>query len=294
MAAGLALFTTGAWWWGSNRPAATPGRPAAERAPEPKQDARPAPLPRPLPQSKAQPSAGPAREERDARVAAIKRDYDEMTARFAAEFSAAGENFPGGLNAYLRQLALLEREKWRDLAAVLPPDELEQLQLVDTHAGKLVQQWLGDTAASAEQRRAVFALQRDFDDRFALTFDLTPPALLARERARQETQARIRVALGDELFASWLRVEGADFGNFANYTSQLGLPADAALNLWRVKSDFTIQRLENAARTDYSVEQLRAAQAALAQETLARVIGILGPGPTQAAGSEVLGWLPRP
>jgi len=253
-----------------------------------------APLAQPFPHSSAQPAAGPTQEARDARVAAIKRDYDEMTARFAAEFSAAGDNFPGGLNAYLRQLALLEREKWRDLAAVLPPGELEKLQLADTHAGKLVQQGLGDTAASAEQRRAAFALQRDFDDRFALTFDLSPPALLARERARQETQARMRVALGDELFASWLRVEGADFGNFTNYASQLGLPADAAMNLWRVKSEFTIRRLENAARSDYSVEQLRAAQAVLAQETLSRVIGILGPGPTQSAGSDVLGWLPRP
>jgi len=246
--------------------------------------------------SRGRDSAPPIRStaaERAALVARIKRDYEEMLERFSAEFGAAGKSFPGGLNAYLRQLALLDREKWKDLASVLPSAELEKLQMAETHAGKLVQQWLGKTGATEDQKQAVFQLQRAFDDQFALTFDLSPPALLERERARQETQSRIRETIGDELFGAWLRGEGADYANFAAYAAHQGLPPETAMNLWRTKNDFILRRLENAARSDLALEQLNAAQAALRRQTEARVLAILGPGATLTAGSDVLGWMPR-
>src|SRR5882724_4363203 len=62
--------------------------------------------------------------ERMARADKIRRDYDEMTTKFSADYSAAGNAFPGGLSAYLKQLALLQREKHKDLAAILTPAEL--------------------------------------------------------------------------------------------------------------------------------------------------------------------------
>ena len=67
--------------------------------------------------------------EKAARVAQIRRDYDEIRAKTSADFAAAGTSYPGGLNAFLRQLALLEREKRRDFAAVLDPGELEDLEM---------------------------------------------------------------------------------------------------------------------------------------------------------------------
>src|SRR6185503_5624018 len=116
-------------------------------------------------------------------------------------------NFPGGLNAFLRQLALLEREKHEDFAALLDPRELEDLEMVDTTAGQTVSRVLGDTNATEEQKRQAFRLQREFENKFALTFDLTPPALLTRERERIVTQEKVRAVLGDDLFSSWLRSE---------------------------------------------------------------------------------------
>jgi hypothetical protein len=293
----LALLMIGALviWWRSARVERTRsvGRtpeknaavtaPAAHPIPEPKRARPPETANRPL-------SAA----EKAARVEKIKRDYDEIRTKASADFSAAGTNFPGGLNAFLRQLALLEREKRADLAAVLSAAELEDLEMRETTAGQLVQKWLGDTAASEAQRREVFRLQRAFEEKFALTFDLTPGALLARETSRQQLQEQIRGVLGDALFASWLRAEGGDFAQFQKFAAQQGLPADAPLNLWRAKNEFTRQRLElNARGTDRRNEQFRAAQAALTQEIEARVLGIVGPGAMTAARNEVLAWLPR-
>lgn len=231
--------------------------------------------------------------EKAARVEQIRRDYDEIRAKASAEFAAAGNSYPGGLNAFLRQLALLEREKRNDFAAVLDPAELEQLELRETPAGQRVQRQLGISAATDEQRREVFRTQRAFEDQFALTFDLTPPALLERERTRLATQEKIRGVLGDALFLEWLRGEGAEFEQIRSFTGQQGLPADAALNLWHAKSDLTVRRLEVAARSGLAPETMRQLQDQLTRQAEDRVFAILGPGAMETAKQQVLGWLPR-
>ncbi len=223
----------------------------------------------------------------------IKRDYDEIRKKVSADYTAAGTNFPGGLQAFLRQLALLEKEKHVDLAALLDPKELEDLEMRETTSGQLVQRLLGETAASEEQRRRVFRLQYEFDDRFALTFDISPPALLEREAARQALQEKICEVMGNDFFVSWLKGEGETFTQLTAFTEKQGLPAGAALDVWRAKNEFTLRRLELSARRDLTNEQLRAAQTQVRVNTEARLMAILGPGALTVAYHEVLGWLPR-
>jgi hypothetical protein len=230
--------------------------------------------------------------EKSAWVGRIQRDYDEIRAKASSDFAALAAAFPGGLNAYLRQLALIEREKRRDLAAVLSARELEQLEFRETPAGHVVQELLGSSGATAEQMRGAFHLQLAFEDRFSPAFDSSPPALLERERARHETQEKIRGLLGDDLFTTWLRGEGPEHGHVAEFMAQQGLPAALALGLWRTKNEFTLRRLELAAQSGQSPEESRAAWSALVEQTRTRVLALLGPRAMQAAGHEVLGWLP--
>lgn len=230
--------------------------------------------------------------EKAARIAKIKRDYDEIRSKASAEYSAAGAAFPGGLNAFLKQLALLEREKRADYAKVLTPRELEDLEMSETSAGNLVERLLGPTHATVEQRRTVFQLQRAFEDQFALTFDLTPKALFERESARQRTQEQIRAVLGDDLFGSWLYGEGEDYALWVAFAAKHTLPDSVPFDLWRAKNEYTRRRLELAAQK-LPAEQQRAAQAALALEIESRVLQIVGPSVLQSGRSTVLGWLPK-
>jgi hypothetical protein len=241
-----------------------------------------------------EPPAGPlSAAERAARIEKIKRDYEEIRAKASTDYSTAGAGFPGGLNAFLRQLALLEREKRSDFAAILPPQELEDLEMRETTAGQLVQRLLGGTAASEDQRRAVFRLQREFEDRFALTFDVTPAALLEREAERQQTQEKIRGVLGDGLFGAWLAGEGEDYAGFVAFAAKENLSTAMSLELWRAKNDFTLRRLEIAANRSLSPDQRTAAQKMAVQQTEIRLMNMIGPGALQAARGEVLRWLPR-
>lgn len=232
--------------------------------------------------------------DRMARADKVRRDYDEMTAKFSADYAAAGSAFPGGLSAYLRQLALLQSEKRKDLAALLTPRELEDLELRETVAGQLVQRWLGDTAATDEQRRAVFRLQKENEDQFALTFDLSPAALLAREVARQQTQQKIHDVLGDELFGAWLRGEGTDYAAYVAFAQQAGLAAGVPLDLWRAKNEFVVAQLQLRARTDLVPSQIAEAERSLIDQTVARLTGLLGPSALAGPARAILTWLPLP
>jgi hypothetical protein len=230
--------------------------------------------------------------EKAARIEKIKRDYDDIRAKAAADYGAAGAKFPGGLNAFLRQLALLEREKRADFAAFLSPTELEDLEYRETSAGQLTQRLLADTAATEEQRRAVFRRQLAFEDRFALTFDLAPKALLEREAARQQLQQEIRRELGDALFSAWLRGEGGDFANFSKFVGEQRLPESLAFQLWETKNEFVRRRLELSA-LGLPAEQARALQGALAKEMEGRVRGVLGSAADRPGARELLAWLPK-
>ncbi len=255
---------------------------------------RPAPA-GPAARESAATAPGPAglSPEKIARIERIKRDYDEVRARASADYASAGAAFPGGLNGFLRQLALLEREKRVDFAAFLTARELEDLEMVETSAGQLVQRRLGESAASEALRHAVFRLQIEFDDRFALTFDVAPKALLERETARREMNDRIRTTVGDDLFAVWLRGEGADYLQLAELAAQQQLPVSAGIELWRVKTEFTLGRLEINAAGTMPIAEFRAKQAALAQKIELRLMGILGAGTVQLARDTAFQWLPK-
>lgn len=264
-------------------PAGPPGRIAGPRAgADPPGDAGKMPAPPPLTAA-----------EKAARLEKIKRDYDEIRTTAAAEYGRLGAKFPGGLNAFLKQLALLELEKRRDYAQFLTPRELEDLLLLETNAGQLVKKLLADTAATDEQRRAAFRLQLAFDDAHAMKFDLTPRVLHERETARQRLQEEIRGVLGDALFASWLRGEGGEFAQFQQFAAEQGLPPSTALDLWRAKNEFTRRRLELNAQTAQAPVQTKIAQQALIQQTETRVFAIVGATAMPAARQRILDWLPK-
>lgn len=287
----LALAVGGAWWWrGGRRVAAAPTSKFAQVANAVR---RAAALPNPG-ASTPRPVRAPAAEDKAAAIARIKRDYDEMRTKVASDYAAAGPAFPGGLNGFLRQLALLERERRADYLKVLTPQELEELELRESHAGDVVRTLLGDTAATPEQRRAAFELQREFDDKYALTFDLSPAFLLARERDRQAMQEQVRTVLGDALFGSWLRGEGKEFAVATAFAAQHGSSPDLPLALWRLRNQYALARLEVSASPAASTDDVREANAALARKAEADARTLLGAAADDPAAGDLLSWLPKP
>lgn len=226
-----------------------------------------------------------------ARVAKIQRDYEEIRTKTSADYRAAGESFPGGINAFLRQLALLELEMRRDLAAALTPEQLEDYLMKGSTTGQALQRRLEGVDVTDEQRRLVFRAQQEFDDRFSLIFDIAPAALRERTKAQFETREKIRATLGDEAYAAWLRTEDPSYAALRALAAERGLASTAVSELWQIKDDWTLRKLEIAAQPELTADQRTQMQAALASQIRARVAGLVGEEAMQP-GSEALGWLP--
>ncbi len=229
-------------------------------------------------------------EEKRARVERIKRDYDEVRTRAAADYAAAGGSFPGGLNAFLRQLALLEREKRADLATVLSAAELDELELAETNAGQTVRRALAGTGAAEAQVRAVFQLEREFQDRFALVFDLTPAALLERQRVRDQYDDRVLAVLEPADGLAWLAARDGDQGLMNEWVRQRGLPPGVSLELWRIKAGFVLRRLE--LKTAEKPSPLALGE--LIRDTERRLAAAAGPDAPVRERDGAFRWLPRP
>ncbi|MEO7599358.1 MAG: hypothetical protein ABIV50_10525 [Opitutus sp.] len=228
---------------------------------------------------------------KDDRIAAIERDYDEMRAKISADFAVITAESPNGLAVFLRQLTMIEREKRSDLAAVLTASELEEYELTRSPAGQVVAELLNDTSASDAQRRAVFQLQRAFAEQFGLALDFAPASNLAREQARYRTQEKIRDVLGDNLFAGWLRGEGSEFEEIRQFVADCHLPSATALELWRIKNELTLRRLEMTAQPDLSLANARELHAKLMRDIRSRVLNEIGLSPLQAGNIDSLRWL---
>lgn len=228
--------------------------------------------------------------EKKARLEQIRRDYGEIRAKMVQEYGAAGQKFPGGLNAFLRQLALLEREMHADFAKALTPEELEDYEMQESTTGKAIEQRVADLRLTDEQKRVVYRVQREFDDRFALVFDVSPAALLERMKAQLIAREKIRATLGDEAYAKWLRAEDPGYFALQKMVQEQGLRI-AVDDLWRIKDDWTQRKLEIAADSRLSPEQQAGMQAALAEQTRSRVLALVGSHAVQSA-TEAFSWLP--
>ena len=226
-----------------------------------------------------------------ARIDKIRRDYDEIRTKMSADYGAAGDKFPGGVSAFLKQLALLEREMHADFATVLTPRELEDYEMSESTTGQVLRRRLGDSAVTDGQRRAVFRLQREFDDRFALVFDVSPAALAERTKLQQAVREKVRALVGDAVFATWLSAEDPSYAAMRTMAAQEGLPGTTVEELWRIKNDFIQGRLEIAAQAGLTAPQRAAMQAALADQTRSRVSVLVRPE-ALLPGNEALAWLP--
>lgn len=226
-----------------------------------------------------------------AQIKAILHDYEEIQSKMSADYGAAGERFPGGLRAFLRELALIDREKRADLAKVMAPRELEDYEIGTSAAGQKMRAALDGTVATDEQRRAVFRTEQDFNDKFGFTFDLSPQALAVREAARIATQRQVRDILGDALFAGWLQQNDPNFGHFVEFAQENHLPAGTAIGLLMLKNNFIMSALDIASAPPEAVAQRRAALLELGRM---QARGITATLPAEVIDREVASWLKQP
>jgi hypothetical protein len=149
----------------------------------------------------------------------IQQDYEEMMAKFSANgIQLASDK---------QRLALLRTERDRDIAALLTPSELAEYDLRTSSTSLALRSRFGEAIQSEDDFRRLYALQKAFDDTFALDPSAprpTPEFMQQRAAAERQLQDDFRAALGDEKFAGLQRASDQELRALDALATRLNLP----------------------------------------------------------------------
>jgi hypothetical protein len=235
-------------------------------------------------------------EKADAAVDVLSR-YDELSAEI---YRRTGGRF---VPEDREKLGAIDRERRAALEKVLTPQEITEYELRASPSANQLRADLAAFHANEEEFRAIFALQRPFDERFNRnqvdSLD-TAERLNDYNQAHQQLLDQIAAALGPARFADYERANDLLFQQTSRLVARLDLPADAATQVWSIQQ--SIQQRADAIRSDEGTPAAErdARLAALASEATEKITGTLGPRGLEAYKQYGGGWLttlgthPRP
>jgi hypothetical protein len=202
----------------------------------------------------------------------ISQDYSELAMQIRSE--AQGLMLPEDR----QKLALLEKEKWKDYAAVLTPDELADFELRTSTTANNMRYQLSAFEPSEQEFRALFPLQKAFDDNFGPNSGRSingMEAMNQRRDAEKQLIAEAKAVLGEERGAEYERSRDYSYQSVANIAKRLELPKSAALDVWNLQKDIEQRSRALQMNRELTSEARNAQLAALAEEAKAKVTNTL-------------------
>ncbi|MEO5959504.1 MAG: hypothetical protein ABIZ49_02450 [Opitutaceae bacterium] len=206
----------------------------------------------------------------------VVADYADMTAQVRSAMQ--GVTLPEDRE----KMALLEREKRADLAAILSPQELEDYEMRSSTTSMRLRQAMTFMDASEDEFRSIYRIQQQFADQINPVGGLiTADMMQQRTAATLKAAEQIKAALGDQRFAEYTRASNNEFQQLTRLAQRENIPSDVALRTFNLRDTVAQESNRIAADTSLDPAQKRAALQSLVQTTKAQIIGSLG----QTAGN---------
>jgi hypothetical protein len=205
-------------------------------------------------------------------VQRIVDDYAEMVSQVRAAMQ--GVTLPEDRE----KLALLEREKRADLAAILTPQELEEYEMRTSTVANRLRTPLSVMDATEEEFRTIFRIQQQFAaqlDTTGLTA-ITPEISRALTEARKQADAQVAAVLGPQRFADYQRANDREYQQLYGIAQREGIAADAVLRAYNLRDTYAQKStaiMEDRAATP---EQKLQALQTLGQNAKIELAGTLG------------------
>jgi hypothetical protein len=223
-------------------------------------------------------------------VQRIVDDYAEMTAQVRS--GTQGIILPEDR----AKIALLEKEKRADLAAVLTPDELEEYQMRTSTITSRLRMPLTIMDATEQEFRTLYAIQQKYADVLypgsgglgitLLTADTMEDRRTAAARAAEEATAALGAARG----AEFLRASSNEYQHLYRLAQANGMPAEAATRAYDLRAATAEESMRIMNDRGMNNDDKRTALATLAQNTRSQLIGMLGATAGTAYGKSA-SWL---
>ncbi|MGH7944250.1 MAG: hypothetical protein ACREH8_02215 [Opitutaceae bacterium] len=222
-------------------------------------------------------------------VQRITEDYAEMTSQVRSAMQ--GVTLPEDRE----KLALLEREKRADLAAILTPEEFADFERrTSTITGRLRTTFTIMDASEAEFR-TIFKAHEPFKDALyptsggGITY-FGSDVMEKRREATAQINEQLKAALGDARFAEYQRSTDSDFQQLYRLGQRDNVPYETLVRAHDVRIPTAEASMKIVEDRSLSNDARRAALKELAQSTRTTLLSTLGPaaGPAYVDNSR---WL---
>jgi hypothetical protein len=218
----------------------------------------------------------------------IEEDYSELMGEVYGE--AGSVQLPSDRE----KLKLLQTEKERDIAAALGPEAYEQYLLRVSGSAGTIRNRYGAAIKDEAQYRQIFALQKAFDDRFAVNTPFAEGSNAAqrqeRREAEQQLQQAIAAILGPEQAQVAQRSNDFEYRTLTALTSRLNLPAGTPAQIYAARDTYAAQSQQINANTALSREERSRQIRALGEQALADLQKTMGTEGAQTYAQRS-GWL---
>lgn len=211
-------------------------------------------------------------------VQRINDDYAELTSQIRA--SMQGITLPEDRE----KMALLEREKRADLAAVLTPAELEEYEMRSSQVTSRIRNTLSIMDASEAEFRAIFKVQQAFNDKVnpMMSGMISSRMMDERREAQKEMNEQMKTVLSPDRYNEYARASNTEYQLLHRLRQKDNIPKETITRAFSIRVGIAEESVRIADDTSLSTEQKRAALTALAQKGRTQILSTLGPGAGEA------------
>lgn len=212
--------------------------------------------------------------EKAKQLAAIEDDYRAMIA------DVRGPMGQGPVRIMLpedrEKLSYLEKEKAKELTALLTPEEMEEYIVRNSPSAVGLRYDLALFNPTEQEFRDLVRIRKTvLDDPYpAVATALTPEERSARSQAQEEADKQARATLGEQRYADYVRAKDFEYRTFAAITDHLQLPRERANEAFQIKNQLQ-QKYQTMARS--TAEQREQTLTTLIQEADREFTRVLGP-----------------
>lgn len=200
--------------------------------------------------------------------------------RIMREFDEQRYDLHGSGGALLEPEAVkrLEHQRREAIVALLTPAELEEFDLRNSNPAMRMRMELAAFQPTEAEFRAIFRLQRDFEERYLPVGDtsLTSAQVEQRTEARKLLELQIKSVLGPVRAEEYALKTDSYYQQIHRLTSRLELPPEIAREIHTVQQD--LQGRARAVQKDVTLtaEGRQRQLAAIEEETARRLTPLLG------------------
>lgn len=215
---------------------------------------------------------GPISAEKMEKISALEQDYSEMQSQLRSQSRTGGLQMPWGGE----QLAYLEQEKMKDMAALLSPAEMEQYQMRGSPLGGSLQRQLDGFEPTEQEYREIYrqrAAAEEAGRAGGPLYSMTPEGA----RAQQNLEAGLKSALGEARYAEYQRGQDYTYHMALRVTRNLDLPASMAAAVYDLQRDLKQREGQIRSAGGQDAAQRETQLAALATEAKQKLSALLTP-----------------